>query len=195
MPEGRETRCVCGRGGLRSGVRGRGSGGGVRETGCAGVVGACATRCAGGGGATGCAGSAQKISHTMPRAPVAAHARASCPTPQTILLERIVSLGRQVNVLQDSTHQKHCWLDACEWKLESLPIHLAPVAPKQAQLSSGSNAIALGVFKLPGQRGPAFLYQDSMKVVEEPLDMGLVELRLVSVKSGGRLKIWVNTSF
>ena len=77
------------------------------------------------------------------------------------------SLGRQVNALQDPTHQKHCWLDACEWKLESLPIHLAPVAPKQAHLSSGANAMALGVFKLPGQRGPAFLHQDSMKVVEE----------------------------
>ena len=127
--------------------------------------------------------------------PVAAHARAPCPTPQTTLLERIVSLGRQVNVLQDSTHQKHCWLDACEWKLESLPIHLAPVAPKQAHLSSGTNAIALGVVKLPGQRGPAFLRQDSMKVVEEPFDMGLVELRLDSVKSRARLKIWVNTSF
>ena len=117
--------------------------------------------------------------------PVASHARGSCPTPQTFLLERIVSLFPQL----DAFH-------ACEWKLESLPIHLAPIAPKQAHLSSCGNAIAtLEVFKLPNQRGPALLYQDIMKVVEELLDMDLIDLMLFSVKSRGRLKIWVNTSF
>jgi len=128
--------------------------------------------------------------------PVASHARGSCPTPQTFLRERIVSLFPQLDAFQDPTHQKHCWLDACEWKLESLPIHLAPIALKQAHLSSCGNAIAtLEVFKLPNQRGPALLYQDIMKVVEELLDMDLIDLMLFSVKSRGRLKIWVNTSF